>query len=361
MGFFSFLFAPAPPCGAAPRMPLRRFSPTTSIPPADYVVIDIETTGLDACVCEILEIGAIRYQEHKQVAEYHSFVKPEGAIPTQASNIHHITWRKVAKAPSLTEIAVPLFDFIGNDTLVGFNIEFDIKFLQTRLGIDIKNTSFDVLSFVRECFPGMSSYKLDALRNRFSLGGNAHSALGDCIATANLLKLCSETENGKYFAQQAIAEQLRFEAEQAACRRRREESKARKATERASGPSLSELRALSKNMVGDNFSYIQALHTMLQKNGRADNGLCLDGCPDGYQTVRLYGHLILGVKTTGNLRYVVLDLPTICLRSNLVCAPSSLAEGSTASRIFISSPDKLSLLEPYILDLYDKAAQEFIL
>lgn len=343
-------------------MPLRRFSPETQVPPVNYTVLDLETTGLDACTCEILELGAIRYRGHKQVEKFHTFIRPEGVIPSRASEINHITWPKVAGAPSLFDIGDAFFNFIGDDTLVGFNIGFDIKFIQTRFGVDIKNVSFDVLPFAKECYPGLFSYKLDELRRYFSLGGTAHSALGDCVATANLLALCLSTEDGKFLAKQAVVnqarseiEQARLEAEQELYQKQREEAKARKTAERMGGPTQSELRTRSKNMVGNNSSYIHELYNILQKSGRSIAPLDNDGYSDRYQAIRLNGSLIMGVKTTGNLKYVVLDLPPSSFGSELICAPSSLIEGSTATRIFISSPNDLTHVKPQILSTYDAA------
>ena len=186
MGFLSFLFAPPEPTGPAPRMPLRRFSPMTDIPPDDYTVIDTETTGLDACTCELLELAAIRYKNHEKVSQFHTFVRPEGAIPPSASKINHITWRKVYDAPPLSKITDAFWDFIGNDTLIGYNISFDIKFLQTRTALNINNTSFDVLPFVKKIYTDFPRYRLDDLRQYFALPGTAHSSLGDCITTAHL-------------------------------------------------------------------------------------------------------------------------------------------------------------------------------
>lgn len=356
MGFLSFLFGPPEPKGTAPRMPLRRFSPMTRVPPTDYTVIDLETTGLDACTCEILEIGAIRYRNHKKEEEFHTYIRPEGSIPATASCVNHITWRKVASAPSLSDISESFLDFIGNDSLVGFNIPFDIKFIQTRLGIDITNTSFDVLPFVRETFPELPSYKLDNLRQDFVLGGVPHSALGDCIATATLLQKCLDSPAGQCIASQAAEYQLQFEREEEERRKYHEEVKAKKAAERASSPTQKELRDASKKMTGDNYSYIGQLQKILQESGRDITILTDDGYCSGYQTLKLGGFLVFGVKTSGNLKYIVFDLPASHFAGGFLHTPSSMAEGSNATRVFLSSPGELIQLGDQILTAYDAAA-----
>lgn len=197
MGFFSFLFAPPAPSVPAPHMSLRRFYPVASVPPVDYTVIDLETSGLDACTSEILEIGAIQYRNHEEVSRYHTFIRPEGYIPAAASNVNNITWRKVFNAPKLEDVAPAFWEFIGADVLLGYNVGFDIKFIQTRSGTDIPNNGYDVLSFVRDVLPGLGGYKLTDVRSHFSIYGPAHSAIGDCEATAQVYQKCLDIQGGK--------------------------------------------------------------------------------------------------------------------------------------------------------------------
>lgn len=190
MGLFSALFGPPAPTNPAPRMRLLRYFCETSAPPTDYTVLDLETSGLDACTCEILEIGAIRYRDHRAVGRYHTFVRPEGFISREASRVNHIKWITVCKAPYLFDVSERLLEFLGDDVIVGFNVSFDMKFLQTRLGRSISNPAFDVLTFVRNVEPNLPHCKLDDLRKHFSVGGIPHTALGDCMATAKVFQKC---------------------------------------------------------------------------------------------------------------------------------------------------------------------------
>ena len=204
MGVFSALFGPPAPTSPSPEMRLLRYFCETSVPPTDYTVLDLETSGLDACTCEILEIGAIRYKNHRAVGQYHTFVRPEGFIPRDASRVNHITWGTVCKAPYFFEVSGRLIEFLGNDVIVGFNVSFDMRFLQTRLGKGIKNPAFDVLSFVKEAEPNLPHYKLGDLRRHFHVGGVPHTALGDCMATAEIFQKCLVTPEGIRFREQAL-------------------------------------------------------------------------------------------------------------------------------------------------------------
>lgn len=194
MSLLSFLFAGPAPTRAAPRKPLRRFYEVCTDIPADYTVIDIETSGLDACTCEILEIGALRVRNNVETAHYQTYIKPVGAISESAKAVNGLTWKKLYNQPAIDAIRQSFFEFIGNDVLVGHNIGFDIKFIQTRFELNLRNECFDTLKWSRIAFPDLQSYKLDTLRTTFSLGGTSHSAVGDCIATHHLLQRIAKAE-----------------------------------------------------------------------------------------------------------------------------------------------------------------------
>lgn len=205
MGFLSFLFAGPAPTGEAPRKPLRRFYKTYSDIPTNYTVIDVETSGLDACTCEILELAALKVRDNQETARYQTYIRPTGAISKQASAVNGLTWRKLCDKPLFEDIQQSFFDFIGDDVLVGHNIGFDIKFIQTRSGIVLPNKCFDTLEWSRLAFPSLSNYKLETLRSTFSLGGIAHSAMGDCIATHQLLHRIAQSDaREKYHADECI-------------------------------------------------------------------------------------------------------------------------------------------------------------
>ena len=103
----------------APNLPLRRYFLETTQPPKDYVVFDTETTGLDACPYEIIEIGAIRYRNHIEVERFHSYIQPVGPIRKDAATVNHISWLDLRNAPLFPEVHKKFIDFIGSDPVVG--------------------------------------------------------------------------------------------------------------------------------------------------------------------------------------------------------------------------------------------------
>ncbi|MBS6800379.1 MAG: 3'-5' exonuclease [Clostridiales bacterium] len=157
--------------------------------PSDYTVIDLETTGLNPWRHEILEIGAIKYRAHKEIDRFHTYVIPtKSAIPAAATAVNGITWETVLYAPPFEQVKDNILNFISQETIVGYNIRFDLQFIQMKSKIILDNPTFDVLSFMREISPNEESYKLDCLRSKYALGGIPHTSLGDCEATVQLMQ-----------------------------------------------------------------------------------------------------------------------------------------------------------------------------
>lgn len=203
MDIFSLLFGtPEPVTDAIQQSPVYWYIASDS-PPTNYTVIDVETTGLDPCKFDLLEVGAVRYRNHTQVAKFHTYVRPSGKIPAAATRINHIRWPKVSRAPLFCEVSDRFLEFIGDDDLIGYNIGFDVKFLQTRGRFNIQNLCFDVLSFVKSAYPDLPRYRLDDLRKCFNITGASHNAIDDCIATAKVFQRCLKTGYGEYLIDQA--------------------------------------------------------------------------------------------------------------------------------------------------------------
>lgn len=202
VGFFMLASSPKntekhPQQGQAPVMGLRRFYCATEVPPTDYTVIDTETTGLDAKTCEVIEIGAIKYRGHEEVSRYHTYVKPVGPLSPDAAAVNHITRWDVAKGKDIVEAAAELREFVGEDVIIGYNVAFDIKFIQTRTQEDLSRPAFDVLAFARDVAPGLESYKLTDMQRMCNISGGSHSALADCATTAAVYKHLLDTPAGQ--------------------------------------------------------------------------------------------------------------------------------------------------------------------
>ena len=96
----------------------------------DYVVFDLETTGIHPTFDKVVEISAIKVTGGAIEAEFSTLVNPEMKIPYFATSVHHITNEMVKDAPTFEAALGDFLDFAGDYVLVGHNIRlFDLKFL----------------------------------------------------------------------------------------------------------------------------------------------------------------------------------------------------------------------------------------
>ena len=160
----------------------------------DYVVFDLETTGVRPDVDEIIEISAIKVREHKAVDEFSTLVNPGMHIPAAASRVNHITDDMVESAPELAQALEGFLRFAGDDILVGHNIHsFDLNFIyhgtMRIFHTAIENDYIDTLYMARQCLPELSHYKLSDVAAYFHISTKgAHRALNDCVMNQK----CSE-------------------------------------------------------------------------------------------------------------------------------------------------------------------------
>lgn len=160
----------------------------------DYVVFDLETTGLNPETDEIIEISAIRVRMGEAKEEFTTLVNPGKPIPYTATKINGITDEMAQNAPALKDALTTFLAFIGNDILVGHNIHsFDLNFLrrgaERELGQQITNDYIDTLFLAKNCLPQLPRHRLTDLAEYFHIDtAGAHRALNDCVMN----RLCFE-------------------------------------------------------------------------------------------------------------------------------------------------------------------------
>lgn len=169
----------------------------------DCVIVDIETTGVDSTHDTILEIGALRIRNHEVVEKFHMFVKQEKPIPSEIVELTKITDEMVAQGCSLSQALTQFREFIDRDLLVGWNIKFDMEFIQQALrrlhGTRIKNAFTDVLLLMKKLEPTLTDYRLESviqfLQNSELLDTHQgdklvfHRALNDCEQCRRIYEL----------------------------------------------------------------------------------------------------------------------------------------------------------------------------
>lgn len=168
-----------------------------------YIILDIETTGLNAQHDDILEIAAIKIKNSSITDTYHSYVKINQEIPTNIKQLTGIKQESLLKyGQNLDEVLTDLDRFISKNVIVGHNLKFDLDFImnsRTRVGLPYKNYFFiDTLKLAKKYLPTQSSYELSHLiheemlqANRSSFG-RLHRALPDCYLTMCLYNKIQE-------------------------------------------------------------------------------------------------------------------------------------------------------------------------
>lgn len=152
----------------------------------DYVVFDLETTGMSATDDAIIEISAVRVRNGEAAGTFSTLVNPGREIPPAATRVNGITDEMVAGAPDIGTALAEFLEFAGKDVLVGHNIHrFDLNFVNAaaleQFGRTVENDYIDTLYMARRCLPQLKNYKLVDIAAYFGVNRDgAHRALKDC-------------------------------------------------------------------------------------------------------------------------------------------------------------------------------------
>lgn len=181
MGLFDFLF------GAKKA----RSSSVKSCPySAPYVILDVETTGTHIGKDKIIQLSAIKYSQNGDPIDfYDTYINPGIPIPASATEINGITDRMVENAPTEYEVKGVFLSFIHNCLLVGYNVLFDLRFINKAFGNALDGRKYlDALPIARRFFD-CPNYKLSTVAQTigFSPDGSFHDSFTDCEAVAAVL------------------------------------------------------------------------------------------------------------------------------------------------------------------------------
>jgi len=131
----------------------------------EFVAVDVETTGLQPLQHRIIEIGAIRFRNGEEVERFESLLDPERRISKFITKLTGISDEMIADAPRFIDIADTVVEFIGDSTILGHNVVFDIGFLNgelKRLGRPhLINPSIDVMGLASRLIPDLRKRSLD--------------------------------------------------------------------------------------------------------------------------------------------------------------------------------------------------------
>ncbi|MDD7305338.1 MAG: type I-E CRISPR-associated endoribonuclease Cas2e [Peptoniphilaceae bacterium] len=163
-----------------------------------YVIIDIETDGLDYKKNKIIEIGAVKIEEDK-INYFQSLVKTYKPIPKQIRELTKIDDTLIKnEGRDLENVMEEFIKFIEDAPIVAYNLDFDLKFINMALRqmgkSQIKNKKYDLLVYVKKEKKYLSSYKLSNILKQYQIEKDQpHRALEDAKLTYEL-----STKVGKF-------------------------------------------------------------------------------------------------------------------------------------------------------------------
>ncbi len=167
-----------------------------SIKDTVFTVFDVETTGLFPQMGDrICEIAALKIKQGQVIDQFYSLVNPLKNMPVEAYNIHHISQEMVKDAPSSAKVLPKFLSFVEGTCLCGYNVGFDIGFLESELGLinltlDDKLPVVDVLKIARRLFPDLTSHSLLNFSRAMGIAANQkHRAMDDVELTIKVFSM----------------------------------------------------------------------------------------------------------------------------------------------------------------------------
>ncbi|MGZ0084543.1 3'-5' exonuclease [Caldibacillus thermoamylovorans] len=279
--------------------------------PDDYVVLDFETTGLNPEKDAIIQIAAIRFQNHHPIEEFVSFVNPKRPIPSKITDITGITDEDVKDAPTIEEIFPDFIKFLKDDVLIAHNAPFDMKFLLSnvqRLGMKKpQNLVIDTLTLARKYISETPNHQLETLKQWLQLDLSSHHALDDCLTCAAVYQTC---------------------------KRRREE----------------------KFHLSDDEKRAYDIVIRILNDHNRDTSLVRYSRTSTYLDIQAF-YSFARIKLTGKKKYLLSKRPKkeiIEICPNATCEPAPKSE-TGHTRILIQTPDDLLLVSPLIVEAFDEA------
>lgn len=184
----------------------------------NFVVLDLEMTGLDAKRDKIIEIGAVRIKDGQTAETYQTFVNPGRRLGNEVKEITGIRDEELMDAPYIVDVMEDFLKFAGTDCLIGHRILFDYSFLKraaVNQGYTFEREGIDTLRIARMCLRDLPSKSLPALCEHFGIQYKAHRALEDALATHRLYQmLCAqyEAQNAELFSPKKLICQVKKES-----------------------------------------------------------------------------------------------------------------------------------------------------
>ncbi|MBN2880790.1 3'-5' exoribonuclease [Candidatus Woesearchaeota archaeon] len=157
----------------------------------EFVVLDIETTGLSKNFHRITEIAAVKVKNGEIIGEYQTLVNPETHIPSFITKLTGISNEMVSDSPKIDRVLNSFSDFLGSSVIVAHNATFDYGFIDYNLqkyhGKNLENEKICTRRLASRLLPDLPNKKLSTIAESFGVvNENAHRAMADVKATTEI-------------------------------------------------------------------------------------------------------------------------------------------------------------------------------
>lgn len=171
---------------------------------SDFIVFDLETTGLDASADRIIQIAAIKMHfvtddDFEETDRLNLYINPRFHIEPKIEKLTGITNKFLKTCRTEKEVFPEILSFFGNTPVcVGYNIAgFDIEFLKKLYSRHYEifhcMNVLDVLCMARDFIPykDTKGYKLKQIADYYEMSRDItfHNAMDDTLATTRLLRI----------------------------------------------------------------------------------------------------------------------------------------------------------------------------
>ena len=178
-----------------------------------FAAFDVETTGLEPRLDQIVEIGAVKFDRNGLIARFSTLINPGIPMPAGAERVNKISDEMLKGKPPLDEVFPDFVYFIRGAVLAAHNTAFDCGFINEKLKErwerskpwvppfpSLPNPIADTLVISREVFPGRRSYSLQNLAADFNIPAlDAHRAEDDARLCMEIFIRCLGAVTNRIF------------------------------------------------------------------------------------------------------------------------------------------------------------------
>jgi DNA polymerase-3 subunit epsilon len=184
-------------------MPFSLVQPLGDTPIA---VLDVETTGASADFGHrVIELGIVRVEGGKLVAEYEQLIDPERRVSPGVTALTGISQAMVTGQPRFPDQLPVALELLQGAVVMGHNVRFDLSFLRK----EFRRSGREITDVLGPSVPVLDTVRI--ARRRFGRGGNAlqklsrrlglepavaHRALADAATTAQVFDRLIEPVGG---------------------------------------------------------------------------------------------------------------------------------------------------------------------